>query len=104
MATTLTFEGRRLHQPYNDALTVDVRIANALVRRVLIDTGSSADLLSLSCWKQLKMLDKKLQPTPSCNRRNAPGSIPRHLRILSALNFPIQSHPLKENYYRSNEQ
>lgn len=36
-----------LHQPHNDALVVSLTIANIKVHRILIDGGSSADILSL---------------------------------------------------------
>ena len=36
---------RRLHHPHNDALVVSVRVGDYNVHRMLVDNGSSADIL-----------------------------------------------------------
>ena len=38
-------DARRLHHPHDDALVVSIRIENYNMHRVLIDNGSSADIL-----------------------------------------------------------
>ena len=38
-------DARRLHHPYNDALVVSVRVGDYNVHRMLVDNGSSADIL-----------------------------------------------------------
>ena len=35
----------RVHHPYDDAIVITLLIANYTTRRVLIDNGSSADIL-----------------------------------------------------------
>ena len=45
---TITFtegEVRGIHQPHNNALVVSINLANRKVLRVLVDNGSSADIL-----------------------------------------------------------
>ena len=42
---------RRLHHPYNDALVVSIRIEDYNMHRVLIDNGSSADILYYSTFQ-----------------------------------------------------
>ena len=38
-------DARRLHHPHDDALVVSIRIENYNMHRVLIDNGSSANIL-----------------------------------------------------------
>ncbi|KAJ8422377.1 hypothetical protein Cgig2_006447 [Carnegiea gigantea] len=39
--------------PYNDLLVVEMKVANAIVQRILIDTGSSEDIITWDCLKKL---------------------------------------------------
>ena len=38
-------DARRLHHPHDDAIVITLIIANYTTRRVLVDKGSSADIL-----------------------------------------------------------
>ena len=38
-------DARRLHHPHDDALVVSVRVGDYNVHRMLVDNGSSADIL-----------------------------------------------------------
>ncbi|CAB4282843.1 unnamed protein product [Prunus armeniaca] len=51
--------------PHNDALVVTLRVANSMVKRVMIDGGSSADMLFWSTFKRMKLDEKKIQPNPT---------------------------------------
>ena len=44
-------DARRLHHPHNDALVVSIRIEDYNMHRVLIDNGSSADILYYSAFQ-----------------------------------------------------
>ncbi|XP_064962889.1 uncharacterized protein LOC135611252 [Musa acuminata AAA Group] len=44
-------EGERSH--HDDALVISIQIANARVKRVMVDTGSSVDILYLDAFKRL---------------------------------------------------
>ncbi|KAJ8437774.1 LOW QUALITY PROTEIN: hypothetical protein Cgig2_024078 [Carnegiea gigantea] len=46
-------EAPRFTSPHNDPLLVEMKIASAIVRRILIDTGSSVDIIT---WDFLKKL------------------------------------------------
>ncbi|CAA0815055.1 Unknown protein, partial [Striga hermonthica] len=47
--------------PHNDALVITAEVASYDVQRVLIDTGSSADIIFLKCLQQME-LDVKVEP------------------------------------------
>ena len=55
---TLTFPAsdiQDLHYPHDDPLVVTLTIANFAVKRVLIDTGSSSDIMFASTFDQLEI-------------------------------------------------
>ncbi|XP_057545947.1 uncharacterized protein LOC130824940 [Amaranthus tricolor] len=51
-----------LQQPHTDPLVVTLKIGQMKVRRVLVDTGSTADLITMECLRQMKFEEKHLQP------------------------------------------
>uniref|UniRef100_A0A2N9GAF3 Reverse transcriptase n=1 Tax=Fagus sylvatica TaxID=28930 RepID=A0A2N9GAF3_FAGSY len=53
---------RNIHQPHDDALVVTLTIAGFITRRVLIDNGSSADIIYLPAYQQMKIDKKRLRP------------------------------------------
>ncbi|GMN72562.1 hypothetical protein TIFTF001_056023, partial [Ficus carica] len=62
---TITFtddEADRLLHPHNDALVGEIRVANNVVRRVLIDNGSSADVMFMDAFSRLKIEGAELTP------------------------------------------
>ena len=46
---------RRLHHPHNDAIVITLAIANYTTRRVLIDNGSSVDILYYPAFQQIRI-------------------------------------------------
>ncbi|GMN48210.1 hypothetical protein TIFTF001_017399 [Ficus carica] len=64
-STPITFtddEADRLLHSNNDALIGEIRIADNVVRRVLIDNGSSADILFMDAFTRLKIEGVVLTP------------------------------------------
>ncbi|GFZ19944.1 hypothetical protein Acr_28g0006490 [Actinidia rufa] len=53
---------RGLHLPHDDALVVSAVIANFNVQRILIDSGSSVDILFISAFEKMKIGLDKLHP------------------------------------------
>ena len=51
-----------LQQPHTDALVVTLKIGQMKVKRVLVDTGSTADLITMECLRKTKFEEKHLQP------------------------------------------
>ena len=65
MAPTMVFGGEdapRLATPHNDPLVVEMKIANALVRRILVDTGSSVDIITKDCLQKLSHPGRAVDP------------------------------------------
>ncbi|XP_065004141.1 uncharacterized protein LOC135636380 [Musa acuminata AAA Group] len=58
-----TEEVKRSH--YDDALVISIRIANAQVKRVMVDTGSSTDVLCLNTFKKLGLTNEDFTPMNS---------------------------------------
>ena len=46
-------DARRLHHPHDDALVVSIRVGDYNVHRVLVDNGSSADILYYPAFQQM---------------------------------------------------
>jgi len=53
---TMVFGGKeapRFAFPHNDPLVVEMKIASAIVQRILVNTGSSMDIITCYCLKKL---------------------------------------------------
>ena len=61
---TLTFsteDEQGIHYPHDDPLVVTLTITNYAVKRVLIDTGSSSDILFATAFHQLGISGERLR-------------------------------------------
>ena len=56
-------DARRLHHPHDDALVVSVRVGDYNVHRMLVDNGSSADILYYPAFQQMRINRARLIPT-----------------------------------------
>ena len=56
-------DARRLHHPLDDALVVSIRIEDYNMHRVLVNNGSSADILYYPAFKQMGIGRERLIPT-----------------------------------------
>nr|XP_023893776.1 uncharacterized protein LOC112005710 [Quercus suber] len=56
-------DARRLHHPHDDALVVSIRVGDYNVHRVLIDNGSSANILYSPAFQQMGIDRERLIPT-----------------------------------------
>ncbi|KAJ8434093.1 hypothetical protein Cgig2_005772 [Carnegiea gigantea] len=59
---TMVFRGNKAHVSYPRPLVVEMKVASAIVRRVLIDTGSSMDIIMWDCLKALTYLGSDIVP------------------------------------------
>ncbi|KAJ8431003.1 hypothetical protein Cgig2_025685 [Carnegiea gigantea] len=55
-------EAPRFASPHNDPLVVEMKITSAIVRRNLIDTGSSVDIITWDCLKKLTHPERDIVP------------------------------------------
>ena len=56
-------DARRLHHPHDDALVVSIQIEDYNMHRVLIDNGSSIDILYYLAFQQMRISRERLVPT-----------------------------------------
>ena len=55
-AITFTDEdAERIHHPHNDAIVITLLIADYTTRRVLVDNGSSADIVYYPAFQQMRL-------------------------------------------------
>ncbi|XP_065004121.1 uncharacterized protein LOC135636360 [Musa acuminata AAA Group] len=63
----ITFGAEEVERSYHDdALVISIRIANARVKRVMVDTGSSANVLYLDDFKKLSLIKEDLTASHRC--------------------------------------
>ena len=48
-------DARRLHHPHDDAPIVSLRVGDYNMHRVLVDNGSSADILYYPAFQQMRI-------------------------------------------------
>ena len=60
--TFIEEDARKVFYPYDDALVVSLEIAGYSTRRVLIDNGSSADIIYFTAFQQMKIGKDQLRP------------------------------------------
>ena len=58
-------EAKRIHHPHDDAIVITLLIANYTTRRVLVDNGSSADILYYLDFQQMRLGRDLLHPACS---------------------------------------
>ena len=56
-------DARRLHHLHDDALVVNLQIGDYNMHRVLVDNGSSADILYYSAFQQMRIDREQLTLT-----------------------------------------
>ncbi|XP_028085807.1 uncharacterized protein LOC114286797 [Camellia sinensis] len=64
----LTFSSKdldKIQMPHNDALVVTLRVKNFDIKRILIDQGSSVEIMYYDAFKQMKLEEKDLAPATS---------------------------------------
>ena len=65
-ATSFTDEdAERIHHPHDDAIVITLLIVDYTTRRVLIDNGSSADILYYPAFQQMRLGRDQLRPVCS---------------------------------------
>ncbi|XP_059638946.1 uncharacterized protein LOC132281238 [Cornus florida] len=55
----------RVQLPHEDPLVINLLVANCMIRRVLIDPGSSANIVTKTIFEQLEIPSSSIRPTSS---------------------------------------
>ena len=55
-------DAERIHHPHDDAIVITLLIANYTTRRVLVDNGSSANILYYPAFQQMRLGRDQLRP------------------------------------------
>ena len=78
-------DARRLHHSHDDALVISIRVGDYNTHRVLVDNGSSADILYYPAFQQMMIDRERLVPI------NAPlvGFEGRRVHPLSAITLSV---------------
>ena len=58
-------DARGVKQPHNDPLVIMLNIEEFNTKRILVDSGSSSDIIYLPAFQQLKLYPKRLRPFES---------------------------------------
>ncbi|XP_065623881.1 uncharacterized protein LOC136065108 [Quercus suber] len=58
-------EAKRIHHPHDDAIVITLLIADYRTRRVLVDNGSSADILYYPAFQQMRLGRDQFRPAYS---------------------------------------
>ena len=48
-------EAERIHHPHDDAIVITLLITDYITRRVLVDNGSSTDILYYTTFQQMRL-------------------------------------------------
>ena len=56
-------DGRRLYHPHDDAFVINIRVGDYNTHRVLVNNGSSADILYYPVFQQMRIDKERLVPT-----------------------------------------
>jgi len=55
-------QGPHFTSLHNDPLVVEMKVASAIVRRLLVDAGSSVDIITWDCLKKLTYPGREIVP------------------------------------------
>ena len=56
-------DARRLHYPHDDALVISIRVGDYNMHRVMVDNGSSIDILYYPAFQQMRIDRERLVST-----------------------------------------
>ena len=61
-------DGSGIKQPHDDPLVIMLRVEEFNIHRVLIDNGSSANIIYLPAFQQMKLDKKRIRPFTSSSK------------------------------------
>ncbi|XP_075636948.1 uncharacterized protein LOC142609239 [Castanea sativa] len=82
-------DARRLHHPHDDALVISIRAGDYNMHRVLVDNGSSADILYYPAFQQMGIGREGIEVNPEKVKAIVELSPPRTVKEVQSLNGKI---------------
>ncbi|XP_059638692.1 uncharacterized protein LOC132280964 [Cornus florida] len=86
----------RVQLPHEDPLVISLSVANCMIKRVLVNPGSSANIITKTIFKQLEILSSSIRPT-SNPLMGFDGTIVDPLGVID-LSVTAVKRALKENF------
>ncbi|XP_059670741.1 uncharacterized protein LOC132316248 [Cornus florida] len=86
----------RVQLPHEDPLVISLLVANCMIRRVLVDPGSSANIITKTVFDQLEISSSSIRPTSS-PLMGFDGTRVDPLRVID-LSITAAKRTLKENF------
>ena len=84
-------DAERIHHPHDDAIVITLLIADYTTRRVLVDNGSSTDILYYPAFQQMRLGRDQLHPV--CSPLIGFGGMKVQLVGTIALPVVVRSYP-----------
>ncbi|XP_074378140.1 uncharacterized protein LOC141719659 [Apium graveolens] len=78
-------DAKWVHYPHTDALVIKMKIGTVNVHRAMVDTGSSADVLTYDAYKKLGLLDRELTSTGG----HLYGFTGNSIRVKGTIRLPV---------------
>ncbi|XP_074342599.1 uncharacterized protein LOC141680208 [Apium graveolens] len=78
--------GDRIIEDHQDALVITTKVGTNTVQKILVDNGSSVDILYYSAFKRMDLGDRKLN-----DARDAPlyGFIGNEIKVIGVIDLPV---------------
>ncbi|XP_059636023.1 uncharacterized protein LOC132278236 [Cornus florida] len=92
----------RVQLPHKDPLVISLLVANCMIRRVLVDPGNSANIITKTVFDQLEISSSSIRPTSS-PLMGFDGTRVDPLRVID-LFVTAAKRTLKENFVKEEEE
>ncbi|XP_059650445.1 uncharacterized protein LOC132296250 [Cornus florida] len=86
----------RVQLPHEDPLVISLLVANCMIKRVLVDSGSSPNIITKAVFEQLEILSSSIRPTFS-PLMGFDGTKMDPIRVID-LSVTVANWTLKENF------
>ncbi|XP_059654652.1 uncharacterized protein LOC132301417 [Cornus florida] len=86
----------RIQLPHEDPLVISLPVANCMIKRVLVDSGSSANIIIKAVFEQLEIPSSSIRPTSS-PLMGFDGTKVDPIRVID-LSVTMAKRTLKENF------
>ncbi|XP_074351784.1 uncharacterized protein LOC141690928 [Apium graveolens] len=84
-------DAKWVHYPHTDTLVIKMKIGMVNVHQAMVDTGSSADVLTYDAYKKLELLDRELTSTGG----HLYGFTGNSIGVKGTIRLPVQTQCLR---------